>query len=44
MLLQYLTLNWASFRDIAFLLYPAIALDRFPWDSTCEVSGSRAGL
>lgn len=37
-LLQFLTFDRATFRDIAILLYPVIALDRFPWHCTSEVS------
>ncbi|EJT45526.1 hypothetical protein A1Q1_05972 [Trichosporon asahii var. asahii CBS 2479] len=29
---QYLTLDKASFREVAMLLYPCIDLDSFPWD------------
>ncbi|EJT45593.1 hypothetical protein A1Q1_05930 [Trichosporon asahii var. asahii CBS 2479] len=35
-LLQFLTFDRATFRDIAILLYPVIALDRFPWHCTSE--------
>lgn len=37
-LLDYLTLNRATFRDVAFMLYPEIYLDDFPWGCICEVS------
>lgn len=37
-LVGYLTLDKATCRDIALLLYPDIKLDDFPWDCACEVS------
>lgn len=37
MLLQYLTLDRATSREVAFLLYPDISLDQFPRSCTCEV-------
>lgn len=40
---QYLTLEQASFREVAFLLYVDIRLDQFPWSCPCEVS-PRAGF
>lgn len=37
---QYLTLEQASFREVAFLLYVDIRLDQCPWNCPCEVSPS----
>lgn len=34
----YLTLDQASLREVAFLLYRDIRLDQFPWDCACEAS------
>lgn len=34
---QYLTLDKASFREVAMLLYPCIDLDSFPWDCPSQV-------
>lgn len=31
MLRPYLTLEQASFREVAFLMYKDITLDQFPW-------------
>lgn len=37
-LLEYILINKATFREVAFLLCPRIYLDQFPWDCPCEVS------
>lgn len=40
LLRPYLTLNQASFREVALLLYSDIKLDQFPRDCASQVSCS----